>query len=508
MYRETVGKINRPPLRGIAAACALLLSGGALSAQETTARMVPGQRPPRALSDWEARNAVLRPSPAGGSEYIVGGASYEADESTDLLLHFEDAKAFGPYAAASVASFERGPGRIGAGAARFKGPGGGVSLAPGRGALLSAGSEPGSFSLEFWIRPANAEDGDAVLSWSAGRWIGKRQEVQSIGAEFDGGRLVFSVKNVFTSRKGAGLSVILRGRTLLVPGSWSHHLLRFDYETGLVEYLMNGRPEAIAHATETGDESSAVCEPAIGGTGLLVLGPSFRGSMDEFRISRAFVEKPALKAFRSEGAEILSPILDLGSSGSRLVSADVKRIVEGTQGAEYFYRLAEDYAGWTDDMPAWTPFEPGAAAPLDATGRYAQVSVRLYPDGSGETSPALRAIDLRYRPDPPPPPPARVILVPGDGEILVSWTRVPEADVAGYRVYYGEGSRSYGSSDSAQGRSPIDAGNATSIRLTGLVNGKLYYVSVAAYELGGGSAPFEEGEFSMEANARPLRKAR
>jgi hypothetical protein len=506
-----VEKINRPPRRGICAAYVLLFALGGLSAQETKARLVPGERPGRSLSAWDARGALLRPSPVGGQEYSVEGASYAPNSDTDLLIHFDgsgDLIASGAYSPARDAAFETGIGKIGRGAALFRSGSGGFALDPKPGALLSPGSEPGSFSIEFWLSPAKTEDGDSVLSWMAGRWLGKMQEIQSIKAEFSKGRLNVSLSNIFTARKGAGIGIVLEGKTILVPGTWSHHLVRFDFDTGLVEYLMNGRPEASAYATESGREGSPVCEPSVGGRGNLVLGLSYRGLMDEFRVTRAFVESPVLRAYRSEGATVYAPILDLGSAGSSVIGIDIGARIAGTEGIERFFRAAEDYAGWTDEYPAWIPFEPGKPLPGGGKGRYVQVIVKLYPDGTGESSPSLRSIVVEYRPDPPPPPPARVALIPGDGEILVSWTRVPGADILGYRVYYGEGPRTYGSADSAEGKSPLDAGDAVSLRLTGLVNGKLYYVAVTAYEAGGTEGLIEEGEFSAEASARPLRKAR
>jgi hypothetical protein len=201
--------------------------------------------------------------------------------------------------------------------------------------------------------------------------------------------------------------------------------------------------------------------------------------------------------------------MDLSDQGSRLLKIEAAAKVAGSQGAEFFYRCGQTYADWTDAYPAWIPFSPTRPIASAAGGRFAQVAVNLYPDGPGETSPSLDSLAVIYLSDPPPPPPARLTLVPADGEILVSWTRVPERDLGGYLVYYGESARLYGGVDSLAGKSPIDAGDATSLRLTGLKNGKLYYVAVAAYDSSpgpdGSPSSRHEGEFSAEATARPLR---
>ena len=56
----------------------------------------------------------------------------------------------------------------------------------------------------------------------------------------------------------------------------------------------------------------------------------------------------------------------------------------------------------------------------------------------------------------------------------LSWNPNGEADLEGYRVYYGTSSGTYGS--------PIDVGNVIAYRLTGLNDGVRYYISLTAYD--------------------------
>ena len=51
----------------------------------------------------------------------------------------------------------------------------------------------------------------------------------------------------------------------------------------------------------------------------------------------------------------------------------------------------------------------------------------------------------------------------------------------GYYVYYGNKSGEYLGSIALQGPSPIKVGNTTSLTLTGLKNGTIYYFAVSAY---------------------------
>ncbi len=67
------------------------------------------------------------------------------------------------------------------------------------------------------------------------------------------------------------------------------------------------------------------------------------------------------------------------------------------------------------------------------------------------------------------------------GTVSLRWNAVPDADVAGYRVYWGQ---SPGSHDHSK-----DVGNVTSTTVTGLANCTTWYFSVRAYDTGGLESP-------------------
>ena len=64
----------------------------------------------------------------------------------------------------------------------------------------------------------------------------------------------------------------------------------------------------------------------------------------------------------------------------------------------------------------------------------------------------------------------------------LEWAPVQDPDIGGYLVYYGDRSGRYFGTGSEQGASPVDVGSATSITLSGLENGTLYFFAVRAYE--------------------------
>jgi len=172
------------------------------------------------------------------------------------------------------------------------------------------------------------------------------------------------------------------------------------------------------------------------------------------------------------------------------------------------------------------PSQAGRDLARVGQGRYAQVRAELYPDGSGRLAPSLSSITFRYEADLPPPAPARLVAYPKDGAVELHWTKVPVADLAGYLVYYGDRPGEYFGTGADQGPSPVDAGDTTTLTITGIPDGRLLYFVVAAYDgapdpdaglpgarvgdAGAALARAESraGEFSPETSARPSRTAR
>lgn len=490
----------------------------------------------REVGDWRADGAVLRRGFKGGLDYVVADQVYKPDPSVDLLLHLDgvsDTDETGNWGLCAGRSFsiDKARGLLGAGAGSFRGPDSALTLSPKSGSVFGGASDFRDFSVEFWLFPANADNGEVVLLWRSFRKLPSGVLAQQLSCVVAGGRLFWSLSGFF-SRPGAAKvadadsRVELRARSPLVPRVWSHHLLRFDGDTGLIEYLVDGRPEATAYATASGREGGTVFEPAIGAAAPLEFCPEYSGLAEEFRISRRFVEEPSLRPFGSDPATVLSPVADFGYGHSRLIAVEAEYKTPGTASVEFSYRIADSWAGWRGDRPAWIPFRPGDALPESARGRYAQVRAELYPDGSGRLAPSLSSITLRYEADPPPPAPARLVAYPKDGAVELRWTKVPVADLAGYLVYYGDRPGEYFGTGADQGPSPIDVGDTTTLTITGIPDGRLLYFVVAAYDsapdpdaglkvAGGGEAgaardraESRAGEFSPETSARPSRTAR
>lgn len=89
----------------------------------------------------------------------------------------------------------------------------------------------------------------------------------------------------------------------------------------------------------------------------------------------------------------------------------------------------------------------------------------------------------------------------GNGEITMTWSRPTSNgdDVVGYLVYYGPANATgnpalYNGVGADQGMSPIDVGNNTNFRLSGLALGTPVFVGVIAYDAIGGGTFVEWGQ--------------
>ena len=418
--------------------------------------------------------------------------------------------------------------RTGRGAALFTGRAVNEPLVmrPRPNAFFAPGSGIRDFSIEFWLYPWNVEEGEEILSWRSSV-TGKKggyynQQIQCITSK---SRLQWNFRDFFfppgVSERGENDRKLLTfSGPPLLPGNWSHHLIRFDADLGLLEYLVDGKAEVIVYVTSTGREGGEVYTPVIGEDCAFVLGSRFAGMMDEFRLYRCCLETPSLTKYPQGGGRAESRTLDLGHVNSRVLRIDAFGGRTGSNRNEYagnsvshfpdhaemkfFARVSNSLFHW-NEVP-WVPVNPGTELP-EFLGRYIQIAADFYPGMDGETSPYLSELRIVYSAAEPPPPPTLVTATAKDGAVELSWKASPVREVGGYLIYYGAASGEYFGNDASL-KSPIDTGNRTSFRIEGLKNGTLYYFAVAAYNRPEFEMALPEpGAFSRETAARPLRMA-
>jgi hypothetical protein len=468
---------------------------------------------------------------------VLGNFSPLTEPAFDLSVSFDEGQT-GLYrdsayhyrisAQSGVEAADRRYARAGTGAALFgsteavSGASAIVIEPQSRDALFAAGNRIRDFTVEFWLYPLNMENGEQILSWVGTRPSGAEYTVQRIHCFSSRNRLQWSFTNFFASTAGTAYkNVEFSGSAPVVPKIWSHHLIRFDASTGLIEYLVNGLSETITYATSTGRESSEVFTPIAGNGGTFLLGERFMGLIDEFKIHSVCAGRSSVQRYVTSGGRTVTAAVDLGGNSSGVVRVDAsggRTSIRGTRinnefrengrfrfsdDAEMnFFIRASENPYLLSDSP-WISFTPG----VDITGvqgRYVQIAVDFYPSADGESSPYLDELRIVYLPGEPPLPPRNLTATAVDGGVMLRWRHSPDANAEGYLVYYSSVRGELFGNDSVLGPSPLDVGRTNSFFIGGLTNGTLYYFRVASYDRITGTVDYNIGEFSGEVTARPL----
>ncbi|MDR0383366.1 MAG: fibronectin type III domain-containing protein [Spirochaetaceae bacterium] len=416
--------------------------------------------------------------------------------------------------------------RIGRGAAVFSGNlnagangsvGGPVVIDARRhDALFSAGRYIGDFSIEFLLYPVSMENGEEPFEWNASepQNLGVSQNISCYISknrfEWDFSNFFFQ-PSVYVSPAADAKSVNprLASSSPVVPKNWSHHLLRFDAKTGLLEYLVDGVLEDVTYATESGSEGGEVFLPVAGERGSFTLGKSFNGMMSGFRVWRRFAEHPVIRRYPASGRAQSAPIdlgelggsvlridatgglydASAGSGGNRTAFHGVSRFSGGAE-MQFFFRSSDSPYVWND--AGWRTFAPGL--PMNTENRrYIEIAVQFYPGGDAETTPYLEEISVVFAKNEAPAPPGFVTAMPKNGSVELSWRKSKDENAEGYLVYYGASSGDYSEAQ------PVDVGKQTSVSIDNLKNGVLYYFSVSSYD-----KARILGDYSKEVSARPL----
>ncbi|MFI3257755.1 MAG: hypothetical protein R3Y36_05605 [Spirochaetales bacterium] len=426
-------------------------------------------------------------------------------QTSDLLLNFENGDVIieqtGNYELVSSAVIAVTDTIMGDYAALGKGESGGIHLKGKEGSLFGSEGLTGSFTISFWLNPSLAENGETVFLWNSSRNVNNMPMYQMISLDFYNNRLEWNFTHVF-SDFGVFKNIILKSSSLIIPDTWAFHSLTFDENTGLIEYRINGKIEALAYATRTGNAFGTIYSPILGTPADIEICPHFTGRIDDFSIRREVVHIDFnQKMYASAGGYFETQPMGPFPIGSTITQIESVSDIPSETTIEFFARGGDNFYEWTNDYPEWIPIQ-GNEPLSEISGKFFQIATFLHSDGAGSKTPILTELHIKYREQEPPLAPIRVFAEAGNGYVDLSWIPATNNDTGGYIVYYGNAPGEYLGKDAAQGSSPIDVGQSSSIRINGLTNGKIYYFAVAAYSY----VPTKvEGSLSPEVYARPLR---
>ncbi len=440
--------------------------------------------------------------------------SFVSDRDTDLLIDFEDPRNIisdGDYSIIknNIGSTNQTKNEKLAGLSRNLG---GISVEGKPGSFFGSEGLMGSFSIEFWLCPSLVENGEVIFNWESSKVLDGALIYQQLAGMFNKGHMEWSFSNFFDGykNKNGKNEIQLNGSSRLIPDEWSYHVISFDSESGILEYILNGSTEDLLYVTSDGTEDGEISLVYLGTPSEVDFCSEYTGGIDEIRIMRRAYQSPEFQSAEYGGKIGFTQYLPQGgrfvsrpimvSNGSILKELNAEVNVPSQTEVSFFVRSGDNFFNWTDNYPEWKSVKSGELI-SGVNGLYFQVAAELLPDGNGGISPSITEIALTFEELPEPLPPFVVKAVAGNACVTVSWNYSVDDTAGGYYLYYGNRPGEYLGRIAVEGESPIDVGNTTSFTVTGLENGKIYYFALAAW-----SAHDKRvvGELSKEVFARPL----
>ena len=427
------------------------------------------------------------------------------DNYTDLLVDFENGRQIdvsGNYkiTANSIAISKNSIMGKGSGLVRGNG---GLRLQGKQGSLFGTEGNTGSWTIEFWLKPSIAENGEIIFNWRSSRTVAGYALYQMINASFFNNHVQWTFVNVFDGYTDNGGEVKLTSYRTIIPNFWSRHSITFDDDSGFLEYRIDGKLEAMAYITSNKRErGGSIFNPRLGVVADIELCPNFSGLVDDFRIQRKVETDGSMNydTYSKTGGRFeTQPLLVTESAVLNSIYAETN--IPPQTDICYYVRSGDNFYNWTDEYPKWIPVENGQ--PIKGVkGLYFQIAVELFPDGGGMNTPSITQLDVNYTEVPLPLPPFKVSATAGDGCVTLNWNYSVDDTCGGYLVYYGERPGEYLGREAFEGNSPVKVGNTCSVNLTGLKNGKIYYFAVCSYSRMNDKIT---GSLSKEVSARPKR---
>ncbi|MGP1438381.1 MAG: LamG-like jellyroll fold domain-containing protein [Treponema sp.] len=377
-------------------------------------------------------------------------------------------------------------------------------LSPKNNSFFFGESKVNSFTIEFWLCPEDLRAGSNILKWWSQILEKKVFMFQNIIVSVVDNRLEWSFFNIWRDNNSKGIDIKVRSNKQLPLEKWTHHLLTFDDETGLLEYRINGKVDSIRYLTPSSKETNKIFYSMKGKTSQLLIGEGYSGLIDNLVVKNSFSPQGFQEAiekgerYNKDGGRVVSHIIDTGGVNSMPKMLNARMDIEKEASVAFFIRTSNSPYNWTQSYPAWKAVSKNEAIFNCQPGRFFQIAFNMYPTKDGKTSPIIHSLKLDYERDTFAKPPIDLVAKEGDGYVDLSWSRSIDFDVKGYLVFFGDREGQY-----LLPSSPIDAKDSLSIRIYNLENGKLYFFSVAAYDENGKLNP---GEFSKEVWIRPMQR--
>lgn len=404
--------------------------------------------------------------------------SYTPDKYSDMIYSFNNERTLdqtGHYKIINSLSLSHIKGCYGGSAAMFDG-GEPLLVEAEENALFLPSTLWDDFTLEFRLYAATLKEGSTLFLWKGLQKIDNNLVPQEIRCTVSNRRLVWDFENFFLYPDNSLNHVSLKGDRL-IPGEWSHHMIIFNSNTGLLEYRINNIPSDSTYTSKERSEASEFNIPVVGNQQSfpIELGENFTGLIDELRISHAVINNPQLNRYTSSGV-METDILDLNSPDSTLKSIYSETKLSGNTSIKYEIATAQNKLELIGPEINWEHYITGSD--INKKTRFLKIRAFLYAEPATDQAPVLSSLSIIYREASPPHPPINIKISNINNKLIVSWDKSIDPSIDGYMIYIGNEPGVY-----LLNGSPIDVGNKTSAILNNININRRYYLAVTSYRI-------------------------
>ena len=320
----------------------------------------------------------------------------------------------------------------------------------------------GDFSIEMWIKPTHLSWKNTIFKKHGLESSFTNNNNQKIEIFLNQNRIHFLCQNLFQNAGGNPKSIALTSRTELQNNEWVHLHISYNAENGKVGMFINGKEENVRYAKDL--QGIWAASMGILDRSPIVIGESYTGAIDEFRITNRPLNNESEIRFSRYSPLDFNPVHLIGKQSDGIALSDVITLPnsqisksarlryeslepEGTQlnfwirysNKSFQKNQSQEEIPWhlirneTQNIPEFT---------------HIQWKTKLRSNPEGSATPVLKDIRIDYTPYQKPVAPRNLKTIDSlsvDARVCLDWIRNPESEMqsGGYIIYYGVRSKEY-----------------------------------------------------------------
>ena len=279
-----------------------------------------------------------------------------------------------------------------------------IDLIPLPTSLFAPGKVWEDFTIEFWLYPAALREGEQIITWKGRRLANSNYKDQKFSVQILNRRVEWNFQGFFINLSdNSALDVKLTGLNPLPPLLWQHHAVRFNANSGIVEYIVNGVPEALQYVTDNKDYGTIYLpKVGIGLRNPIRIGSSFVGLMDEVKIGNSILT-PLLSRYPKDKGVLTTKVIDLLKLNQPIDHINILTTLPSDSRIICYYRMAPipfdpetQKTDSTNQYSEWTKFNSTEKLDRSSLLRYVQLMIELYPSTDLSKSPIIHEIQINH----------------------------------------------------------------------------------------------------------------